>query len=191
MLNRRSFLSPESVTTAWRWSANNPRERKQAWNSTTPVGAHENASKGEAVPECLRNRAPPPPKRNAITTKDDVAWPRCWIRHQSLWKNDPNVGRRIEVEVHPPWQWNARERVLIESMEAYLKGSGSFNLAISDFEHFLLSPMDEAISIMFFSGNACDEHVDERNMQCWRRSEAWKRRRYGASSGLLETVERK
>ena len=29
--------------------------------------------------------------------------------------------------MNPPWQWNARERVVIESMEDYLQRSGVFS----------------------------------------------------------------
>ena len=49
---------------------------------------------------------------------------------------------QIGADVNPPWQWNARERVLIVSMECYLKR---------------LTQEDNAISVLSFAANACDE----------------------------------
>ena len=61
------------------------------------------------------------------------------------------------ADVNPLLQWNARERVLIESMENNLGRSETFQVGITELEHFLLSPGDDAISIFSFAENACDE----------------------------------
>ena len=53
--------------------------------------------------------------------------------------------------------WSARERSLIETMERYLKKCEQFHVGTNELGHFLLSPGDDAISILSSAGNACDE----------------------------------
>ena len=42
-------------------------------------------------------------------------------------------------------------------MACYLKKSEKLQVGICELEHFLLSPGDEALSILSFAENACDE----------------------------------
>ena len=46
-----------------------------------------------------------------------------------------------------------------------------FHVGMTEVKHFLLSPEDDAISILSFVGNVCDEG-DAKSSQCWRQSEA-------------------
>ena len=69
--------------------------------------------------------------------------PRCRFRHLNC--QERNTRWQIGVDVSQPWQWNARERVLVESMVNHLKSSEKFYVGI----------IDEAISFLSFAENAC------------------------------------
>ena len=67
----------------------------------------------KAVPEFLRNRAPPPPTGTPLQQKTAWLWPAVGsVRHlNSLKKTLPSQRGHIEIHVNPPWQWNVREHV--------------------------------------------------------------------------------
>ena len=82
-------------------------------------------------------------RRSVTATKTRRGLPRCRLRH--LNSQERNTRWQIGVDVSQPWQWNARERVLVESMVNHLKTS----------ENFYVGIIDEAISFLSFAENAC------------------------------------
>ena len=85
----------------------------------TPFQSVPKSTPVKAVPECLKNRAPPPPK--GTPSQQEATW--LGPPHDpppGLAEGEPQRWR-VGADVNPPWQWNARDRVLIQSMEDYLK----------------------------------------------------------------------
>ena len=127
--------------------------RARMGTEAAPVKSTPKRTPVKAVPECLRNKAPPPPQGGATATNSDVAWPAVGSATGTRLKNNAKPQHwHIGAGVQPPWQWNGRERVLTEPMEDYLKGSEHLNVAIAELEHFLFSPEDNAISILSCAG---------------------------------------
>ena len=142
-LNRRLVLSPQSVTTALRWCKQCKNTKASMDAAPFPVDAQENASLGGA--RVSQEQSSTTVQRNAIAAHSDVAVPPA-DQPPDLEEAEPHrwlVGADVST-----WQRNARERVLIKSMENYSKKSEDCDVAITDLERFLLSPEDSAICIL-------------------------------------------
>ena len=96
----------------------------------------------KAVFECFRNKAPPPPKGTPL-------------QQTATWLGPPS-NPPLGADANPPWQWCARERALIQAVEDYLERIEHPNAAISELQHSLLSPEDDACCILKFVENVCD-----------------------------------
>ena len=94
---------------------------------------------------------------------------------------------QIGVDVDLPWHWNARERVLIESMENCLRRNDNVHVGSIELEHFLLSPVRRSASCSL--RNMRVMKVDERGSQCWRQKKV--RRRKGGERTFLRSPARK
>ena len=101
----------------------------------------------KAVSGCVRNGAPLAREEHR-RKKGRRGQDHRQHRHLSWTRKAPNAGRS-------QWQWNARERVLIKSLENCL--TKSEHIQVGDLEHFSLSPEDGAISILSFAEISCDE----------------------------------
>ena len=105
-----------------------------------------------AVLECLTSTTA---KRDATAAK--TTWPGPPVDPPPEFaEREPQRGH-IGADVNSPLQWNARERVLSESMEDVLRESEKMIVASVELQHFLLSPKDTAICIVTLADNACDE----------------------------------
>ena len=110
---------------------------------TFPVDVQENASLGGA--RVCQEQSFTTVQRNAIAAHSDVAVPPSdpppeVVEAPHRWP--------VGADVHPTWQRNARERVLIKSMENCSKQSEDCDVATIDLERFLLIPEDSAICIL-------------------------------------------
>ena len=92
------------------------------------------------APECMQSRAPPPPEGTPVQSRP--TWP-------GPPKKPPAEEEAMEVEDYN-LPWTARERVVLDKKERYLKKSESIKVAVSELEHFLLGPQDADISITSF-----------------------------------------
>ena len=86
-------------------------------------------------------------RRNATTRK------ALWLGPPSA--APPDLEERLEDRSRR--EPSAQERALIDAMESDLKKSDQFHVATNELEHFLLSPEDNAISVLSFVENACEE----------------------------------
>ena len=124
--------------------------------ATTPVKSAPKRTTVKAVPECLRNRAPPPPKGTPLQQTATCHVPPSDPPPESA---EAQLQRwHIDADVNLPGYWCARERVPIQSLEDYVKRSEKFNVAITELQQFLLSLGDNASCILTFAENVCDEH---------------------------------
>ena len=114
----------------------------------------------KAVPECLRNRASTAGQRNDIAANSDVAWPAV------------GSAARTHRSRTPAWCRCKTAMAVACAETRYDSVSGGlleyFIVAITDRQHNLLSPEDDAGCILSFAENVCDE----RSSQCLRQSEA-------------------
>ena len=93
----------------------------------------------------MRSKAPPAPEGTPL--HQTATWP-------GPLKDPPAEVEEMEVaDANPPW--NARERTVITKMERYLENSEKIQVGISELEHLLLDPEEEACS-MFSSEYAQD-----------------------------------
>ena len=91
------------------------------------------------------NKAPPAPEGAPL--QQTATWP-------GPPKDPPAEVEEMEVaDVDPPW--NARERTVIVQMERFLENSVKIQVGITELEHLLLDPEEEACS-MFPSEYARD-----------------------------------
>ena len=108
----------------------------------------------KAVPEHVRNLAPPAPGGPPPQARE--TWPGPPSAPPPELDDKGSQRWQIGVDVNHPWRWSARDRTLINTLESYLKKSAQIQVGISELEDFLLSPGDDAISIMSCAKNACD-----------------------------------
>ena len=132
----------------------------------TPVTSAPKRTPVEGVLECLRNRAPNGPSTLLSLPSLLPFFPKGTpLQHTATWPGPPSDPPpefteaepqrwHIGADANPPWQWCARERVLIKSMEDYLERS------VCVFFLTLRLPNcneDNGSCVLTFAESVCDE----------------------------------
>ena len=158
IVESQPLLFPEIVAPALRWSVN---KKTKASMEAAPFQSVRKRAPAKALPECLRNRAPPPPQGTPLQQKSDVAWPAVGPAarggRKKLRSSRPStVQKKTDSKFDGNHAWNPRERVIIRVMEDYLGRSEEIPVEVEELEAYLIDPTDVAGIITVLAKNACD-----------------------------------
>ena len=111
------MIAQDARCVAVPYRVNNPKRARTSMEAR-PVKSAPKRSPVNAVLLCLKNRAPLPPK--GTPSQQKATWLGPPSDPPPEFAEAESQSWHISAGVNPPWQWCARERVLIQSIENYV-----------------------------------------------------------------------